>query len=164
MRALAFPLLALAVSGCVDVDSKYPSLLPRPIESTGTAEPPARPEPVATPDPVLDKRIADIVATLDKAQRDFTVASQDAEARIAVARGLPEGSDPWLDAQSALTTLGAARGPVSEALVDLERLAVDRAQEGKPPYPALDAAIARASKLNDDQSARIGLLEGALKP
>jgi hypothetical protein len=163
MRALAFPLVALAVTGCVDVDSKYPSLLPRPIESQSTAEP-VRPVPVATPDPALDSRIAALVGSLDKAQRDFTAASQDAEAKIAVARGLPEGSDPWLDAQSALTALGAARGTTSEALVDLERLAMDRAQEGKPPYPALDAAIARATALNDDQAARVRLLEGALKP
>lgn len=163
MRALAFPLVALAVTGCVDVDSKYPSLLPRPIESQSTAEP-VRPVPVATPDPALDARIAEVTAALDKAQREFAASSQEAEAKIAVARGLPEGSDPWLDAQSALTVLAAARGTASEALVDLERLAIERGQEGKPPYPALDAAIARATTLIDEQAARSLLLEGALKP
>ncbi|MCW3847694.1 hypothetical protein OF829_10615 [Sphingomonas sp. LB-2] len=163
MRRFALPLLALILplAGCVQSDSKYPSLLPRPAESQGTAEP-DRPVPVAAADPALDKRIAELSATLDSAQKAFAKAAQDAEARIAVARGLPEGSEPWLDAQVALGALDAVRGQTTDVVEALEALAIERGRTGMPPYPALSAAIARANALAADQAKRIKLLESAL--
>ncbi len=160
------PLLALiaaaGLTGCTETAHHYPSLLPRPIESQSLAEPAASPAPVATPDAALDTRIAELVATLDKAAADFTAIAQNAEARIAVARGLPPGSDGWLDAQAALSEVGAARAPVGTTLAELERLTIDRGAAGLPPYPALDAAVARANALADAQAARNATLEAAL--
>lgn len=159
------PLIALlaatSLAGCTETGSHYPSLLPRAIESQSLAEP-VRPAPVVAPDAALDAHIAELLATLDKAGKDFTAVAQDAEARIAVARGLPQGSDGWLDAQAALSEVGAARGPVASTLAELERMAIDRGQVGLPPYPALDAAVARASALADAQAARNATLEAAL--
>ncbi|MES2444195.1 MAG: hypothetical protein V4574_15310 [Pseudomonadota bacterium] len=159
--ALIALILAAGLTGCTANDNRYPSLLPRAIESQSLAEP-ERPAPVAAPDAALDARIAALVATLDKASKDFTAAAQDAEARIAVARGLPEGSEGWLDAQAALSAVGAAGGPVATTLAALEEIAIERGQAGLPPYPALDAAVARAGALAEAQSARSATLEAAL--
>lgn len=162
-RIAFVPLLfaAASLAGCTAEDGRYPSLLPRAIESQSLAEP-ERPVPVAAPDPALDARIAALVATLDKASKDFTATAQDAEARIAVARGLPQGSEGWLDAQAALSEVGGALGPVVTTLADLEQMAIDRGTAGLPPYPTLDAAIARASALAEAQVTRRATLEAAL--
>ena len=163
MRRLALPLIALALplTGCIQADDKYPSLLPRAIESQDTAEP-ERPAPVAEADPALDKQVADLSATLDAAQAAFTKAAQDTEAKIAVARGLPEGSDPWLDAQVALGALDVVHGQTTDALEALEALAIERGKNGLAPYPALQAAIERANTLSADQVKRVRALETAL--
>jgi hypothetical protein len=155
-------LLATGLAGCTETGSHYPSLLPRAIESQSLAEP-ERPAPVATPDAALDTRIAALVAELDKAGKDFTAVAQDAEARIAVARGLPQGSDGWLDAQAAMAQVDAARAAVASTLAELEQMAIDRGAGGQVLYPALDAAIAKASALAEAQAARNASLEAALK-
>lgn len=159
------PLIALFVAtslaGCTETGGHYPSLLPRPIESTSLAEP-ERPAPVAVPDAALDARIATLLGELDKAGKDFTAVAQGAEARIAVARGLPEGSDGWLDAQAALTEVDAARAPVASTLAELEQIAIDRGVSGQPPYPTLDAAIARARTLSEAEAARGATLAASL--
>jgi hypothetical protein len=163
MRRFALPLLALALplTGCIQSDEKYPSLLPRAIESQSTAEP-DRPAPVVVADPALDKQVADLSAALDAAQAAFSKAAQDTEARIAVARGLPDGSDPWLDAQVALGGLDVVRSQATDALSALETLEIARGSAGLPPYPALQAAIERATALTADQARRIKALETAL--
>lgn len=153
-------LLATGVAGCTDTTHHYPSLLPRAIEKQSLAEP-ERPVPVATPDAALDKQIAALSAEVDKAAKEFTATAQSAEARIAVARGLPQGSDGWLDAQAALSEVEAAQAPLASTLADLQRLAIDRGAAGQPPYPMLDAAIARASALIDAQAVRHAALEAA---
>lgn len=154
-------LLATGLAGCMETGRHYPSLLPRAIESQSLAEP-ERPAPVAAPDAALDTRIAALVAELDKAATDFTGIAQDAEARIAVARGLPQGSDGWLDAQAAMAQVDAARAAVGSTLAELEQMAINRGTAGQPPYPALDAAIARAGALAKAQAARNATLEAAL--
>lgn len=162
MRRPALPLLlVLALAGCMEADDKYPSLLPRAIESQSIAEP-ERPAAVAAPDPALDARVAEAIAELDAAERDFTVAAQNAEALIAVARGLPEGSEPWIGAQAALAQLAAKREPVLSALASLEAMAIARGEAGLPPYPAIEAAVARAGALSAGQAARSQGLEAAL--
>ena len=158
----SFVLLSAAVlTGCAQSPDRYPSLLPRPIESQSLAEP-ERPVPVATPDVALDAKIAEISASMAANARAFAAAAQDAEAKIAVARGLPEGSDPWLDAQTALATLDTFREPALTAQTELEELAIARGQAGQPPYPALDAAIAAAAEAGKAQAERISGLEAAL--
>ena len=160
MRPLTLLALA-ALAGCTQSPGAYPSLLPRPIETQSLDEP-QRPDPVATPDPALDKRVAEITASLAANNQRFIAAAQDTEAKVAVARGVPEGSEAWLDAQTALSTLGAVRAPTLTALSELESLAIERGQAGLPAYPALDSAIAAADAMSTAQSDRIGALEAAL--
>jgi hypothetical protein len=154
-------LALLALAGCMQTERGYPSLLPRPIESQSLAEP-ERPAPVATPDPALDAKLADLSAALAEAQQRFTAAAQTAEAKVAVARGVREGSEAWLDAQTALSELGALHAPTVNALAELERLAIERGAAGLPPYPALDAAVEAATAQSQAQEDRTGALEAAL--
>ncbi|MDG2532855.1 hypothetical protein P6144_04295 [Sphingomonas sp. HITSZ_GF] len=151
----------VALTGCTQSTARYPSLLPREIEKTSLAEP-DRPAPVATPDAALDKRIAEIRAGLDDGIKTFTAGAQDAEAKIAVARGTAPGSEPWLQAQVAMGGLAELRRPAVAALADLEEIATQRGVDGLPPYPALDAAVADAGTAADSQQARIDSLEAAL--
>ncbi|MEN3748320.1 hypothetical protein TPR58_14180 [Sphingomonas sp. HF-S3] len=161
MRHAVFPLLALALAGCSDTGRTYPSLLPRPIEGVGIAEP-KRTVPVAETDAALDKRISELVGTLEAQQRAFSTLAGETEAKVAVASGLPRGSDRWLDAQTALTQLSGTRGSVTDTLLALEGLASERGMAGKVPYPALDAAVGRASQVDAQQAARLRSLESAL--
>lgn len=150
-----------ALAGCTQPEGRYPSLLPRPVEQTSLAEP-ERPVPVATPDAALDAKIAEIRANLDAGNKSFAAGAQDAEAKIAVARGLAPGSEPWLQAQVAMGSLSELHRPAVVALADLEELATQRGVDGLPPYPTLDAAVAEAAKASDSQQARIDSLEAAL--
>lgn len=160
MRSLPF-LAAVTLTGCAPIDQNHPSLLPRAAESQSFAEV-SRPIPIATPDPILDKYIAEQVAELDSIASDFNKGAQDAEARIAVARGTAIGSEPWLNAQAALATLDTLRAPILTILSDLETRLIDRGVAGEPPYPTLREAIARADALAKAQQARSIALEAAL--
>jgi hypothetical protein len=160
MRSLV-PILAVALAGCTQSATRYPSLLPRAAESQSLAEP-VRPIAVATPDVTLDAKIAELTTTLDATATAFNASAQAAEAKVAVARGLPAGSERWLDAQTALADLATLRGPILTIGADLEELAIERGAAGLPPYPALDAAVARANALADAQQDRMGALEAAL--
>lgn len=156
----ALPALAI-LAGCTQSPDAYPSLLPRPIEKQSLAEP-ERVAAVATPDPALDARIGRASASLAADNLKFVAAAQDAEAKVAVARGLAEGSDPWLDAQTALSTVESLRTPVLTALSELEEIAIERGKAGEPPYPALDTAIAQADEIVKAQDSRIAALKAAL--
>ncbi|WP_213981549.1 hypothetical protein [Sphingomonas sp. dw_22] len=160
MRSLLIvPVILLA--GCTQTTSRYPSLLPRAVEQKGFAEP-VRPIPVATPDAALDARIAEITRALEADNARFATAARDAEAKVAVARGVPEGSERWLDAQAALSVLDGFRAPLESAIADLEELASQRGQAGQTAYPALDSAIAAAEAMQVAQENRVKGLETAL--
>ena len=154
-------LLPALAAGCTAVPSRSPSLLPRAIESRSTAEI-ELPVPVAAPDATLDARIATLTGQVDKALAGFATAARTAEARVALARGMAKGSEAWVAAQTAMADLDQTRGAIIGAVADLERLAIDRAQAGQPPYPALDAALTDAEVRAAAQEARIALLETAL--
>ncbi|MEG3180317.1 hypothetical protein [Sphingomonas sp. LT1P40] len=161
MRTL-IPLSALTLlTACVDVDKGYPSLLPRPIESRDDAEP-VREDPVAAPDAALDTRVATQRAAADAIAKRFQTAAIETEARVAVARGVPEGSESWLAAQTALADLDMIRSETRDILTALEETASARAQAGEPAYPALDTAISDIGATVAAQDARAKALEDAL--
>ncbi len=165
MRRFSPPLAALAalpaLAACTVSDQGYPSLLPRPIERRGDAEP-VRPDPVATPDAALDRRIAEQRALADAAAKRFQSAALEAETRVALARGLAVGSEPWVRAQTALAELAPIRGDTVMIVSGLEELAAARAAAGEPAYPALDAAIAEIGGAATAQGDRVAEFERAL--
>jgi len=155
-------LLCLVLAGCVDTTTRYPSLLPRPIEKTSLAEPVPAPAAPVAPDPALDARIAAIVRSAGEAEAAFTKAADEAETKVALARGTAEGSDAWLTAQVALAALDVARQPFVAQQADLEQLAIDRATSGQPPYPALEKAVADARARVERVRARSATIERVL--
>ncbi|MCW4460190.1 hypothetical protein OK349_00585 [Sphingomonas sp. BT-65] len=165
MRSLpalaALVLATVPLAACTLANDGYPSLLPRPIESRDETEP-VRPDPIVTPDAALDARIAEKREAAATAAKRFQEAAIGTESRVAVARGVQEGSEAWVAAQTALAELDAIRGETVQLVSDLEEEASKRAQAGTPAYPPLDAAIAEIGGLATSQAERAKALEDAL--
>ena len=159
-----FLLLSLLLAGgCAQTSGRYPSLLPRAIETRNDAEPmPSAPAIVA--DPALDAAIATARAALARTQADFAIQATRAESLAGAARGKPAGSEPWLDAQSALADLDVLRAQSSATLTDIEQLTIDRAAAGQPPYPALEAVRGDAATQHGDEGTIIDALTARLAP
>ncbi|WP_229727004.1 hypothetical protein [Sphingomonas alpina] len=152
----------LIATGCAERSKgPYPSLLPRPIESRGDAEPVVAPVALE-PDPALDRRITEVGATINTAKKDFATAATRAQALAKAAQGQAVGSDRWIEAQTALAELDAFRATSSAALTDLEDATIARAAAGKPPYPSLEAARDAAQAELDLQTKRIETLQASM--
>jgi len=143
--------LPLVLSACASQPVNAPSLLPRAIESRSESTP-ARDETVQD-DPALNARIAQHVAAFDRAAAAFDSGVITLGRRIESGRGAAEGSERWLASQQAIGELQQLRTASEGAMADLEALAIARSGAGLLPYPALDAAIARAQTVIDWQTA-----------
>ncbi|MHA6723142.1 hypothetical protein [Sphingomonas sp. RS2018] len=140
--ALPFAVL-LPLIACTSERASAPSLAHRAVEDGSFAEP-TRPVAVATPDATLDATIAARSAAVDTAVRGFETSVRAIEPRILRGAKAREGSEAWLDAQSAVGELGQARSAVDTALAALEELAIARESSLAPRYPALVAALTSA--------------------
>ncbi|MDO7842988.1 hypothetical protein [Sphingomonas immobilis] len=161
-RLLPLACLALTAAGCVEGGpGRYPSLLPREIEKRGDAEP-ETPIAIADPDPALDRALTGQAKMLDDTQAAFAPAADRAEAAAKGARGDAVGSERWIAAQTALAELDTYRATTSATVTDIEQVALNRAAEGKPPYPSVDALKTRGEALLDGQSARIAAIQAML--
>jgi hypothetical protein len=161
----AIPLLALTLltGGCAGADStRYPSLLPRAIETRSDAEPAVAPPAAVVADPAIDAKLASYATSLAKTDRAFTPAADRAEAAARVAQGGAVGSDHWLDAQTALAELDTYRSDLSALLTDIEQLAIDRAAAGQPDYPGLEELRVKVKASSDAESARIAAIQAML--
>lgn len=164
MRRLAlFALPMLAASCAAPADDGYPSLLPRPIERRGFAEPETPPPPVADRDPALELEIDRERGALGQAWTAFEARAAEAERLAARAGNAAPGSEAWIAAQVALADLDTLRSGTAGTLADIERLAIDRASEGKPAYPALESLLADARAQNAGEVERIARIEGMMK-
>lgn len=147
--------VSLAVAGCAAQPSgRYPSLLPRPIESRSDAEPEVV-VALAEPDSTVDAALPDLRRTIDAAIADFAKTAQTADRLASAAQGDSVGGERWIAAQTALAELDGYRATLSSVVTDLDTLALNRAAEGKPDYPALTALQATAQAAFDEQAARI---------
>lgn len=154
-------MLLLALSGCASPTARYPSLLPRAIELRDDSEP-VRTVPDAAPDAALDTKIAELQAALAESNATFAAARTRAEPLTEAARSAAIGSDAWLNAQAALSGLDGARGQTLATLSDIDRLSIDRAQAGLPPYPKLTMALEAGSAQAERQAASITALQRQL--
>lgn len=151
------------LAGCSENRAQFPSLLPRAIETRDDAEPVHIPAPPAA-DPALDARLADAARALAATRADFATRLARAQALAGAAGGAAAGSEPWLDAQGALADLDVVRADMSVTVADLERLAIDRAASGAPPYPALEEARQRADAALAETLAAIAAINARLAP
>lgn len=163
MKAV-LPLLCFGLLGAcaVQPNPRYPSLLPRPIESRSDAEPVAPPPAPAATDPALDAQIATLRKTLDANDTAFAAAAGRAQKSADAARGAAAGSDRWITAQTALAELDGFRATTSSTLTDIESMVIVRAANGEPDYPALVAIRSRAQAAMAAQSAKIAALQASL--
>lgn len=150
-----------ALSGCAAPTMRYPSLLPRPVETQPLTIPQIAAADIAVPtDSALEARIATIDSALAQTAGLFAAATERATAASASATGAAIGSEAWLSAQSALAALESLRSESLGALADLDRLAIDRGTAGEPAYPAVTAARARAEAQLTTQQAAIDAIQG----
>jgi hypothetical protein len=157
----AVPLVICA--GCV-TEGTYPSLQPRAVEKQGFGEPAA---PVSAPiaaDPVLDRQIGELDARLRAIASGFAGAAGEAERRATAAKGRPAGSEPWLEAQTALAALDDWRAQASSLATDVEELAIARAARLEPPYPALTALGDRTEAEAERQAETIARIQASVAP
>jgi hypothetical protein len=162
-HALSLAVLTLWLGGCAGADTaRYPSLLPRPIESRSDAEPAVAPPAPVVADPALDGKLADYAASLDKTEKAFAPAADHAEALARAAHGDAVGSDHWLDAQTALAQLDTYRSDLSAMLTDVEQIAIDRAAAGQPDYPAVEELRDKVKTAFDAETARITAIQDML--
>ncbi|CAN5352344.1 hypothetical protein BH10PSE14_BH10PSE14_15610 [soil metagenome] len=160
-----FPLagLALLIGGCTAPDtSRYPSLLPRPIESRSDAEPVAPPPAVAKTDPMTEGKLAAFRTTLSDTETAFAPAADRAEAAARLAQGDAVGSERWITAQTMLAELDGYRATLSGTVTDIEQLAIDRAAAAEPDYPGLTALRDAVQTALDAETARIGAIQAML--
>lgn len=164
MRIAFFSIaLPLVISGCSAPSGDYPSLLPRPIEKVGFAEP-ERAAPETQADAALEIGIDQQRRALDAAIARFDTAAASAERAARAARGAPAGSEAWLDAQIALAELDTLRQDGAAVLGDIEKLAIDRAVEGKPAYPPLTRLQGDAEARARTEGERIARIAAMLAP
>ncbi|MDF0487167.1 hypothetical protein PX554_03415 [Sphingomonas sp. H39-1-10] len=165
-RALAVPALLLATSlagGCAEQTvSRYPSLQPRAIERRSDAEAAAAAPAPPAPDPALDATLATTAKTLADTDAAFGPAADGAERAARAARGGGVGSDRWIAAQTALAKLDAFRATTSASVTDLDELAIGRARDAKPPYPALESLKARGDAQLTAEINRIAAIQALL--
>lgn len=155
-------LVSFALGGCVaQTSSRYPSLLPRAIESRSDAEPDVL-VGLAESDSTVDAALPELRATIAAAIADFAKAAQTADRLASTAQGDSVGGDRWIAAQTAIAELDGYRATLSSAVTDLDTLALNRAAEGKPDYPALTALHATAQVAFDEQAARITAISDRL--
>jgi hypothetical protein len=159
---LSLAILVLFATGCAEQGaSRYPSLLPRAIESRDDTEPVAAPD-TATPDSALESRLTEYKSSLERVAAAFAPAADRAERTARGAKGDAAGSERWVGAQTALAELDGYRADTSAILTDLEQLAIARAAEVKPSYPALEAVRATAEAQLAAQTARIAAIQAML--
>jgi hypothetical protein len=136
----------LALGGCSDPGAGYPSLAPRPIESLSLAEPATPPAPAQVADPAAVARYAPLIAQAHSADEAFRRALEQGRAALAAGRNAATGSEPWAEAQVALSRIETAREPVAKALADL-----DAARNADPTHASTGEAIAAAQAFDQVQ-------------
>lgn len=157
--------LAPGLAACSSAGT-YPSLAYRPVERVT----PVAPDPSATVAPLpppsadLTTRIAGILTTAEQADGAFTAKRPAAERAVSSAGS--RGSDSWLTAQVAVSTLQASRDPAIAALAELDTMfaaARDAAPDQESPSAqSISAARDKVQTQVDAQNDVISRLEAKL--
>ncbi len=159
-RSVRILIPCLLAAGCA-TGGEFPSLAPRPVEQLAFEEPIKVDPPVAA-DPALRGRANAILAEARAADGAFEQAYAQA---LPLVRGAGEvGSDSWLIAQEAISRAEAARIGTTSALVDLDLLLANQADDPTNAgiWSELQAARAAAAALAADQRRRLDSLKSGV--
>ena len=142
------PIAVLLLAGGCTSAAHPPSLAIRPVELTADV---VKPDPVAPPikpiDNTLTARIAALLADATAADADFSKADERSATVIRAGVGAKAGSERWIAAEQARSTLIAARQRTTEALSSLDALVLTRVQA-----QAADATTGGLSELQSAQA------------
>lgn len=150
----------LLLGGCATgAGGDYPSLAKRPIESRFEVVESA---PLLAPGPLptdLAGKLETWRARAAAADAAFDAALAPTEAAVAAASGAPVASEAWIVAHQQLSRLATVRGPLGDALADVDALYLvrqhDDAFDGLPAIHALRESLAA---LQAAQDARLAAL------
>jgi hypothetical protein len=153
--------LLLLVGGCA-TGGDFPSLAPRPVERLSFEEP-VRTDPVVPADPAFRSQAAQLLGAARQGNAAFEAEYARALPRVRGAGAA--GSDPWVQAQEAISRVAMARKATTDAAAALERLAENRADDPTSPadHQALMAAVAAAHAIVEQQQRRFDGLRGSLR-
>jgi hypothetical protein len=156
---MSIPLAACAASGNGD----YPSLAQRPIETRFAV---TESVPLPLPGPLPADLAGRVQAWRDRvaaAEAGFAAALPTAQTAVAAAARAPVASEAWISAQQQLSRLAILRGPVADALADVDALYIARqgsdAVDGLPALLALRDALA---VMLEQQNAQLSALAARL--
>ena len=157
----AFPATVLLLGGCA-VEGGFPSLAQRPVEREVAVDDPVRPAVDVPSDVELRGRIAELRRQAAEGERSFEAMLGPADAAIAAAGAA--GSESWIEAQQALSRLEASRAATTQALAELDRLVVVRAEiaTSSEDFAAIESAIAEVERIAASQQARWDRLRARL--
>ncbi|WP_395330450.1 hypothetical protein WBP06_17905 [Novosphingobium sp. BL-8H] len=165
-KARLLPLfLAAGLAACSSA-SQYPSLAYRPVErATPVAPDPSDAvAPLPPPSADLSSRIDGILATAGQADSAFAAKRPVAERAVSAAGA--KGTDSWLNAQVAVSTLQASRDPAVAALAELDTMfaaARDASPDRESPSAqSIDAARGKVQAQVDAQDAVVAGLDARL--
>lgn len=166
MRPLLF-LTAFALSACAGTSGSFPSLAPRPAEVERVIEAPGAGAPPALLPEQQASLQADLIrerAELDRTESQLKQLGATLDRELAAARGQGIGSEPWSNAQMALSRYDQARSPldaIGARLVPLARM-VDSLPETDPDRRAVDALSSRTTALAAQAQAKVTAANRAL--
>jgi hypothetical protein len=115
--------LACWLTAACAASGPFPSLAPRAVEKEAEAAP--EPPPPTVADAAVTARIAQLLTGARQANAQFEEAYRAADQATGRAGGV--GSEGWIAAQQALSRAVAARGPVVDAIAELDRLGITHA-------------------------------------
>ena len=160
------PLLgSLALLGaCSGPIGDAPSLGPRPIEKIDVDTPVAEAPPAdpAAADPGLKAKIAAALAAAEAGQARFAAEQAKATAAVDRARGQPVGSDAWVAAQTALSSLQAARDGVQDAAADIDTLRTTLTSPTDADLAAIETATDKVATMITANGEAVAALAGRL--
>ncbi|MBA3526136.1 MAG: hypothetical protein H0T82_04360, partial [Sphingomonas sp.] len=142
-----------------------PSLAPRAAEAIDPRVPVAEPQLSTAVDPALAAQLSALVAQAEVGDRQFRAAAPAAQ-QAAASAGSRE-SESWIVAQQALSALVAARGPVTQALGDIDGIGAARIQRlggiAAADRRAIEAAAGRVAEIDRREAALIDQLQARLR-
>ncbi|MGD9812427.1 MAG: hypothetical protein AB7U35_14035, partial [Sphingobium sp.] len=157
----------LPLAGACSTAVDHPSLAPRAVERFTVAVPETAPAaPTATPaqpaNASLQQRVAALAAQARQADLRFRERLSETEQRVETGGSAAPGTETWVQAQAAISSLEMLRAPVSVSLADLDALQIAAAEEGAGTESPVLSALQEVEIIEAAQRASIDALRARI--